>query len=194
MITRITDFIFRLTSLKTLIIFIAAVIIIEIGFSLYMPEFTEKTGGALLDMSAGYSSEFAYERLSTFGMAAGAYLKIRIIDFIFPAVYAFALSVLSCFVYRRKYDSIGNYRWVLMVPFLAAFFDYMENIIIVILFRSLPAQFFAAASILNVVTILKFGLLALSILLFITGGLALLKGSDSMLLMGNKFKGDKKEK
>lgn len=145
-------------------------------------------------MSIGYSSDFAYERLTTFHLAADVYFKIRLIDFFFPAAYAVCLSVLSCFVYRKKYEDADNYRWILIVPFLAAVLDYVENIILVILYQSLPAQYHIVASILNIVTILKFCLVGFSVMLFITGAFSILKGGDSMLLMGNKFKGKKQNK
>ena len=191
---KLTDIIIRTTNLKTLVISVAAVVAFETAFFILMPGFTEATGGPLLDMSVGYSAEFAYERLVTFEKAADIYFKIRLIDFFFPLVYGFAFSTLSCFVYRRKYENSDNYRWILRVPFLAAVFDYTENIMLVILYNSLPAQFLTAAKILNIVSILKFGLLGFSILLFVTGALSLLKGGDSALLIGNKFRGEDKDK
>jgi hypothetical protein len=101
------------------------------------------------------------------------------------------LSIVSVLVYRRKYNEVDNYRWVILVPFSAALFDYVENILLIALYRMLPARFDAAVSVLNVITILKFGLLALSVLLIITGALSILKGGDSGLIIGNKFKGKK---
>ena len=193
MIKAITNFIARITNIFTVIVFVIIIIGLEIGFNVSLPTFTDLTGGTLLDMSVGYSADFAYERLQTFSKAADVYRRIRTIDFVFPAAYAFGLSILSCLVYRKKYDDIENYRWILVVPFLAAFFDYTENIILVILYNSLPAQYMTAASALNIITILKFGFLGFSVLLFITGSFSLLKGGDSMLLMGNKFKGKKKD-
>lgn len=193
MIKHLTNFIIKITNPKTIALFVTAVIIAEVGFYMLMPVFTEATGGTILDMSVGYSSDFAYERLSTFDKAADVYFKIRTIDFFFPLFYAFVLSLLSSLIYRKKYQDANNYRWILVVPFIAAVFDYIENIILVILHQALPTQFHFAADVLNIVTILKFTFLGLSVLLFITGAFSLLKGSDSMLLMGNKFKGDKKD-
>lgn len=193
MIKKFTDYIIRITNLKTLAISVLGVIVIETVFYILMPSFAELTGGPMLDMSVGYTAGFAYERLVSFNKAADIYFKLRTIDFFFPIIYAFALSILSCFIYKKKYDKADNYRWILTVPFLAAFFDYVENIMLVILFHNLPAEYIAAAKVLNVVSILKFGLLGLSVLLFVTGGFSLLKGGDSMLLMGNQFKGKKKD-
>jgi|GEM_PF-4940735 len=193
MIKKFTDFIIKNTNLKTLAISVAVVIAIQSAFYVLMPALAEATGGTILDLSVGYSSDFAYERLNSFENGADIYFKIRALDFFFPIAYAFTLSILSSSIYRKKYEDADNYRWILIVPFFAAAFDYIENIMLVILYRSLPAQYTAAASVLNIVSILKFGLLGFSILLFVTGGFSLLKGGDSMLLMGNKFKGDKKD-
>lgn len=193
MIKSLSSFICRITNRTSLIIFAAAIAGFEIAFSILMPEFNEITAGPLLDMSVWFTPEFAYERLSSFGKAADIYFKIRTIDFFFPAVYAVGLACLSCAVYRKKYKNEENYRWVLFAPLAGALFDYFENIMLVILYRSLPAEYPAAATVLNYFTLIKFGLLGLSILLIVTGFLSLLKGGDSMLLMGNKFRGDKKE-
>ena len=193
MIRKFTDYIIKITNLKIIIIAVAAVIIFEGVFFTMMPQIIEATGGPILDMSVGYSAEFAYERLNSFSKASEIYSRIRTLDFFFPIVYSFTFSILSCLVYRKKYKSADNYRWILLVPFLGAIFDYTENIMLVILYRNLPEQFMKAASALNIISILKFGLLGFSILLFITGALSLMKGSDSMLLMGNKFKGEKKD-
>ena len=193
MIRKITDLIIRMTKVRWLLIFLAVFFGIEIGFFLGMQRFGELTGGPLLDMSVGYNAAFAYERLHTFGSAANIYFRIRLLDFIFPASYGFGISIIASFIYRKKYDDPDNYRWVLAAPFLAAAFDYAENIILVILYRSLPAEFPAAATALNVVSIFKFGLLGLSVLLCVTGFFALLKGGDSMLLRGNKFRGGKQD-
>jgi len=192
MIKKLSEIIINLSRLKIFIIFAAAFIVIEVFFTINLPALTELTEGrSLLDMSIAYSPEFAYEHLESYQNAPEVYFRIRLADFIFPAVYAFMLGILSTFVYRRKYDNPDNYRWILCVPFAAAFFDYAENIILTALFRLLPARFNAAASVLNIATILKYGMLALSTLLIVTGALSLLKGGDSGLIMGNKFKGKK---
>ena len=194
MIKAISGAVCKITGRLSIILFAAAIIVIEILFSILMPQFTEQTGGPLLDMAVWFTPEFAYERIKTFSRAADIYFRIRTIDFFFPAIYSFGFACLNCAVYRKKYKNEENYRWVLTVPFAGALFDYTENIILVILYRSLPKEFPAAASVLNIVTLLKFGFLALSILLLVTGALSLLKGGDSMLLHGNKFKGEKEDK
>ncbi|MBI9109512.1 MAG: hypothetical protein JEZ04_22405 [Spirochaetales bacterium] len=192
MIKKLSDMVIKASGLSYLIIFAAAFIAIEIFFSINLPLLTKMTEGrGLLDMSLGYSSDFAYEHLASYKNAPPAYLRIRIADFFFPIVYAFLLSILLVFVYRKKYAELDNYRWILCVPFAAAFFDYSENIMLTVLYGLLPARFDSAIVVLNVVTILKFGLLSISILLLLAGALSLLKGGDSGFIMGNKFKGKK---
>jgi hypothetical protein len=192
MMKRFSEIVIKISRPKVLIIFAAAFIFIEIIFSQSLPVLVELTGGkSLLDMSIAYSADFAYEHLKSYQNAASVYFRIRLVDFFFPAIYAFMLSIVSVLVYRRKYNEVDNYRWVILVPFSAALFDYVENILLIALYRMLPARFDAAVSVLNVITILKFGLLALSVLLIITGALSILKGGDSGLIIGNKFKGKK---
>lgn len=191
MFKSLTEFICKITNRITIILLVAGIVAAEIAFGTLLPAVVEQTGGPILDMAVWFTPEFAYERLNSFSKAAEAYLKIRVIDFFFPAVYGFGFACLNCAVYRRKYKKEENYRWIIAVPFAGALFDYIENIILVILYHSLPAEYPAAASVLNIVNLLKFGLLGLSILLLVTGFLSLLKGGDSMLLMGNKFKGKK---
>ena len=193
MIRKLTELVIRQTKVQTIIILAAAVIGIEIGFSQLTAAMTAQGGIAILDMSVLYSADFAYERLRSLTEAAKPYFYIRLLDFFFPAVYATALSILSSFIYRRKYETPDSYRWVLAVPFLAAVFDYIENIMLVVLFRLLPAEYPSAIPVLNIFSILKFGLLGLSFLLVITGAFSLLKGGDSVLVMGNKFRGGDKD-
>ncbi len=193
MIKVIYSFISKITNLITIIIFCVLFIAVQIGFNMNMPSFIEKTGGTLLDSSIWYNSELAYERLNSFSLAAKEYFNIRLIDFFYPAIYSTGLAMLSYLVYRKKYSDAENYHWILVVPFFAGIVDYIENIMLVILYKSLPAEFPAAASVLNIITLIKFASISLSILLIITGFFSLLKGGDSMLLMGNKFRGQKKE-
>ncbi len=194
MLRGIYSFISKITNLKKIIIFCVLFIAVQIGFNMNMPAFVEKTGGTLLDISIWYNSELAYERLNSFSMASKEYFNIRLIDFFYPAIYSIGLAMLSYIVYRKKYSEAENYHWILAVPLFAAAFDYIENIMLVILYKSLPAEFPVAASTLNIITLIKFASISLSILLIITGFFSLLKGGDSMLLRGNKFKGEKKEK
>ncbi len=193
MIRHLTNFISRITRLSTVLIFAVLIIAIETGFNAMLPRFVDATGGTLLDMSVWFTADFAYERLHSFGNAADVYFLIRMLDFIFPAAYAFGLSVLCSMIYRKKYTEIDNYRWILAIPFSAALFDYVENLILVVLYRLLPSEYPAAASVLNIITLIKFTLLAFGIFLLVTGIFSLIKGGDSMLLSGNKFRGKKKE-
>ncbi len=193
MVKKLTDIIIRTAGLKTLIITILLVIIAEIGFSLLTPEFTRLSGGPLLDMSIWYHADYAYDRLTSFAAAGESYFYIRLIDFFFPPIYACTFSILSAVIYRKKYSNPADYRWIIAAPFLGAFFDYSENILLVILFRSLPGRYPLIAEICNIATLGKFVLISFSILLIITGAFSLLKGSDSSFLHGNKFRGAKKE-
>ena len=191
MFNKLTELVKRGASRRLLIILILMFIAVEVIFNFNMKILDEQTDGAkLLDMSVWYSSDFAYQQLEAYD-GVPAYQRIRIADFFFPAVYSFLLGILSFFVYRKKYENPENFNWVLKVPFAAACFDYAENVLLVILFRMLPAELPPLAVVLNIITLIKFGLLALALLLIVTGALSLLKGGDSGLIMGNKFKGKK---
>lgn len=187
---KLTDAVIKISKPIFFFIFAAAFIVIQIIFTLNMPELTKLTEGfSILDMSIGYSADTAYEHFQSYQKASDVYFRIRTADFFFPAVYAFILSIISVFIYRRKYDNVDNYRWVLCVPFVGAAFDYAENIMLVILYRLLPSTFSAPIYALNIFTILKYGLLAFSILLIVTGALSLIKGTDSAFINQNKFRG-----
>ncbi|MDC7126953.1 MAG: hypothetical protein PQJ46_15380, partial [Spirochaetales bacterium] len=137
----LTDYIYKHTKLKSFLLFLILTILAEIAFSLIMPNFTEKSGYSILDMSTVYSVDDAYLKLNAINKAPNEYLVIRLIDTIFPILYGLMLSILSCIVYKRKYKDLNNYRWVLLVPILGAISDYIENIIIISLKLLLPKQF-----------------------------------------------------
>lgn len=188
-IKNLADFIFKRTNRKNIFILILLIVCIEVLFNILLPGFTEKTGNTIIDMSPAITKEDAYSRLESVDMAKKEYFYIRLIDFIFPAVYAITFSVVSCGIYRKKYSNIDNYKWILIVPIIGAISDYIENIILVLLRLLLPIKIPVAIYVLNFFIIIKFLFICISILLIITGLLALLKGGDSSFLMGNKFRG-----
>ena len=191
MFTKFSNTIHKISSVRLLILLIIITFAIEAVFVLKVPQLSEQSGGGvLLDSAIWHSVDFTYQQLESYA-GLPVYRTIRTADFFFPAAYALMLAVLSAVVYRKKYDNPSNYSWVLAVPLAGALLDYIENILLVILAAKLPQRLDAAAAVLNYVTLLKFAALGLSVLLIVTGALSLIKGGDSGLIIGNKFKGPK---
>ena len=130
----------------------------------------------LFDLSpTGYSHEHALlllESLGTEGRSVYLFPQIAI-DFIYPGLFAisYALTLIWVFAKRAKPDS-----WLFnlaLLPVLAGFFDYAENILIIQMIRSYPevSEFLVSAA--SLCTVLKSLFTTLSLLLLI-GGFAFL--------------------
>jgi len=86
------------------------------------------------------------------------------VDLIYPIVYTFFFSLLISFLLRRSFDKTSRLHLLNLLPFGAWLFDLIENICIVILLSSFPAEEPAIATILMVANGIKWLFAGASIL------------------------------
>ena len=114
-------------------------------------------------MLFGYSLERLFSMLHNFGLEGrNMYLKFQYIDYFYPLVYS---TLLVALLIRVKLSY--SIRYVIYLPWVAAIFDYGENVLIrneVLNFPHLNANLVAIASTL---TITKWFLVFISVILVV---------------------------
>lgn len=107
-----------------------------------IPSVTAQAPGMrLFDMSPlGYSHEYAEELLRNIGPEGReAYLKFQLpLDFIYPGFFAMTYSLMLVWLFKKRLDPGSRLFFLALVPSAAGFFDYMENLGIIIMLRSYP--------------------------------------------------------
>ncbi len=151
----------------TILLFFVLVILFEIVFTVFLgPSFLEITNETdLLDMTMFYSAEQAYEMVGQYGPDGRDYYNyIQIVDFFFPVVYALFFALLITYLLQRRNWLETHWRRLALIPLVAGLCDWLENAGIFIMLRRYPVSFDIAAQMTNMVCILKFGLIGLSML------------------------------
>lgn len=95
----------------------------------------------LFDMSPlGYSPEYAKELLGAIGPEGrDAYLKIQLpLDFVYPGLFALTYSLMLVWLFKKRLDVNSKLFFLSLLPAAAGFFDYMENLCIIVMLRSYP--------------------------------------------------------
>jgi len=151
----------------TILLFFVLVILFEIVFTVFLgPRFLEITNETdLLDMTTFYSAEQAYEIIGQYGTEGRDYYNyIQIVDFFFPAAYALFFALLITYLLQRRNWLETPWCRLALIPLVAGLCDWLENTGIFIMLRRYPASFDIVAQMTNMVCILKFGLIGLSML------------------------------
>ena len=156
-------------TLRSVLIFLALVILFELFFSvLLIPAFENRTGGeALLDMSFGFGAEQAYEMVGNYGVEGRRYYHtIQLVDLLFPVSYTLLLlSLIGYLAKRRNRDRLllcPVSRW-LFLPLLAGICDLLENAGIFAMLRIYPDPFPVVARMTSIFGVFKFSAIAVSI-------------------------------
>jgi len=148
-------YIFRLL---VILIFISALMImrkIEPGF------LAHSNGAKMLDMRFGYDATNVFELFTTLGVVGRSiYVRYLCDDFIFIASFAIVQNYILEFIMGK---AMLNSKWrvLLAIAYLRAFFDVVENIIILILLNSFPTMLSSLVTLVSSVTRLKFILLGM---------------------------------
>ena len=146
-------------SLRNIIIFSILFIVVECIFSFsLLPHFATITGGErIIDMKIFYSYEEVYSTINAYGQdGINYYEKIQLLDLIFPLTYAFAFSSVIARLFNRVNEVSEKAQLVILIPFITALLDYIENLGIFIMLRLHPHRYFIVALITNIITVLKF--------------------------------------
>lgn len=125
-----------------------------------------------LDMRFGYSAGDVNQLLTDLGREGRAiYIKILIVDFIFIGSFLIIQNNLLKYVMGK---AMLNSRWhyFLSISYMRAFFDFVENVLIILLINNFPNGYPQPAGLLGYITELKFiclglWLAAIPVLLFV---------------------------
>jgi len=154
---------------KTLLLFIFVVLFELLFMRVLTPRFLEITNGMeLLDMTTFYAPEQAFEMIENYGPEGRAYYNyIQMVDFFFPIVYSLFFTFLIAKLMMLNNLFQPRWRFLAFVPLIAGICDWLENIGIFAMLRIYPRDFRIIAVLTNMVCVLKFGFILLSIVIII---------------------------
>ncbi len=167
---RCFSFLAKTSGYKVLIFLFALFLLLNYAFNGLFPFSIQKIKAlsgnlGIPDMDLYYS----YDRLSYLFHEYGAvgkeiYLKLQWVDMIYPLVYSvFFASLLFLFFGKTKFSNL------VFIPFAAATFDFIENIILRISILTYPDMNHLLVHISAVTTFLKWILILLTIVMIIVG-------------------------
>lgn len=133
----------RRASGRTVLALFVLTNVVYLAMLLYsIPSVTAQSPGMrLFDMSPmGYSPQYAIALLDAIGPEGrDAYLGLQLpLDFIYPALFALTYSLMLVWLFKKVFDGGAKWFFLALVPAAAGFFDYMENLGIIIMLRSYP--------------------------------------------------------
>ncbi len=119
-----------------------------------------------LDLEFGFSPKSAFNRVKEYGERGRKLYAISAltVDIAYPVVYSTFLAMLIIF-FQKKSHTENKYPFQpAYLPFVAASFDFLENIGIVILLLSYPSKWRRAALFTSAANMIKWSSVALTIL------------------------------
>ena len=141
-----------------------------------IPQLKELAGGLNIPdmMPTGYDPAYLYSLLVTLGhKGRNLYLFKQIpFDMIYPFLYGFSFTLLLAYIYNLLFTKDTFIRYLCLIPFLAALFDYAENIAIANLLFTFPFFSVNIARMASTFTILKSAITVLSFVLVFAGVLS----------------------
>ena len=124
-----------------------------------IPSVTAQAPGMrLFDMSPfGYSQAYAENLLEAIGPdGRNAYLKLQLpIDFIYPGLFALTYSLMLFWLFKKRFGARSKIFYSALVPAAAGFFDYIENIAILLMLKSYPEPNSCIVACSSMFTVLK---------------------------------------
>jgi len=125
---------------KIVLIFLVLTIIgtTVLGYSNYL--FSTITDfSSTLDLTFFYNFEFAnnfFEVISMEGVNYYLY-KFTTIDTLFPLIYSIFFALLVSYILKKKKKKNAKLEYLILLPFISMIFDYLENILTIILINNL---------------------------------------------------------
>lgn len=136
---------------------------------------------ALFDLSpTGYSYEHATSLLQELGPEGRQiYLTRQLpLDFIYPGLFAVSYTLLLFWLFSKEFKDDSGVFYFAFIPVLGGFFDYLENICIIIMLKTFPTTSTTLVKISSTFTLLKGIFTTLFFILLLIGvGAALVKRS-----------------
>ncbi len=116
------------------------------------------SGIPLFDMSpAGYSYQQAISLLESLGEdGRNVYLFQQLpVDFVYPGLFAISYALLLTWLFAKSFATNSKIFFLALVPVLGGFFDYLENIGIIIMINAFPNISQGLVAVVNIFTLLK---------------------------------------
>ena len=149
--------------------YLAGLIVLQILFSIFMffaiETIKEDTGKAILDTQFKYKIEKVQEFFTAYGEEGLlTYNKIQIVDMFYPLIYSMLLSSILFLLFSHS-KTVA----IMLMPIIAAYFDYVENFLLFISTRTFPDLNPAMIKIASFATSLKWSLIYISLVFVIIG-------------------------
>jgi len=112
----------------------------------------------IFDLSpSGYTFEYANELLHALGSdGRSMYLNTQLpLDFIYPGLFSISYSLMLVWLFRKSFKDDSKIHYLFLVPLMAGFFDYLENIFIIKMINSFPNLQESTVNIASTFTVLK---------------------------------------
>jgi hypothetical protein len=112
----------------------------------------------LFDLSpTGYSETYATSLLETLGAnGRSKYLTVQLpLDFIYPVLFAITCSLLLTWSFNKYLNENSKLYYFILIPVFAGVFDYIENVLIIIMLESYPNVSSIVVELSSLSTILK---------------------------------------
>ncbi|MEJ2179950.1 MAG: hypothetical protein P8Y28_05780 [Gammaproteobacteria bacterium] len=126
----------------------------------------------IFDMSpAGYSYEYAMQLLGELGVAGrDSYLYKQLpLDFIYPALFAMSSCLLMAWVFSKGKALAPGMYYLCLVPIVAGFLDYLENIQVILMIFNYPNVSENQVAMASLTTIAKSGLTTIFFVILVVG-------------------------
>lgn len=165
----LSTFLNRIAS-RTSLLIILALYFLFVGYILGNAEnkIKELAGKSIgvIDLTFGFNPQKTLSMVAGYGDSARFYYARTEMttDIIYPIVYAFLFGIILSLLHRGT-----TYAWLNILPFVCLFFDYLENVTIVILLITYPQQSLSIATLCEIFKLMKWLTLGTVIFLVILG-------------------------
>ncbi|MCB0731749.1 MAG: hypothetical protein KDC88_12015 [Ignavibacteriae bacterium] len=115
-------------------------------------------GMKILDlMPTGYSVDYAKSLFYELGIVGRDYYLFRQIpvDMIYPFLFAVTYSLLLTYLFKSSFTPESKIHYLSILPLFGGFFDYLENIGIILMLSNYPKFLDLLANVTNLFSILK---------------------------------------
>jgi len=149
--------------------YLVGLIVMQILFSVFMffavQNIKETSKVSILDTKFSYNIEQVSELFTSYGEEGLiTYNKLQLVDMFYPMVYSMLLSSILFLLFSHSRTVA-----VILLPIIAAYFDYVENILLFISTRTFPDLNYAMIKISSFATSLKWSLIYISVVFILIG-------------------------
>jgi hypothetical protein len=128
------------------------------------------------DMMLTYAPATIHGKLTQFGPDGRAAYRLFLerVDFVFPTIYGLFLVTITTFGLARLFPNRPVLQKLSLLTFGTTFFDWTENVCLLILLRNYPQDLPGLAKLINVFTLAKWGFAVFSVALLLPAIFSLL--------------------